>query len=67
MINVSGVFYLTIQEAKNLVYAAAAPILEELEHNGQPVAQGHHLTQRITEAFEAAALARKPPETLAVP
>ena len=47
-----------LNEAKNAVYAAASPILEAIEHAGGRVGNGHHVAQRIAEAFEAVMLAR---------
>jgi hypothetical protein len=49
-----------LNEAKNAVYAAASPILEAIEHAGGKVGNGHHVAQKIAEAFEVIMLARAP-------
>ena len=41
-----------LNEAKNAVYQAASPILEAIEHAGGRVGNGHHVAQKIAEAFE---------------
>lgn len=47
-----------LNEAKNAVYQAASPILEAIEHAGGKVGNGHHVAQKIAEAFEAIMLGR---------
>lgn len=42
----------------NAVYAAAAPILEAIEHGARAVGNGHHAAQEVVAAFEAYLAAR---------
>lgn len=42
----------------NAVYAAAAPLLEAIEHGTRRVGNGHHAAQEVVAAFEAYLAAR---------